>query len=277
VLTSQILLHGESAPRPPADLFVPTQRAARDPEPDPAPTPAEPDQAEADQDEARPAGVGSSGVRSSGLRPLAIMAVLLMGLLGVVAVATFPERDQAMSRETPPVTPDQRSDDPDTVGIAVVGVQAGTSVTLPGPDSRDWVAPGAGSDGALVRADLTEESIEFRAGNTQPGLPGTFRMSWSGGDATTILGVRPGGWVDFVIRPLASPADLVMHLSGNDVAVTVDTGNGSTRKVLSADAAVVTVALPAATAAAVRVAPAGDQEIGVATAELQQHPFAGMD
>jgi hypothetical protein len=220
------------------------------------------------------------------------MAVLLVGLLGVVAIATFPERDQVVSREAPPATPDQRLDGPDgsdavggdavgsdavgsdavgsdAVGIAVVGVQAGTSVTLPGPGSRDWVAPGAGSDGALVRADLAEESIEFRAGNTQPGRPGTFRLSWGGGDATTVLGVRPGGWVDFVIRPLASPADLVMHLSGNDVAVTVDTADGSTRQVLSADAAVVTVALPAATAAAVRVAPAGDQEIGVATAELQ--------
>jgi hypothetical protein len=94
-------------------------------------------------------------------------------------------------------------------------------------------------------------------------------MSWSGGDATTILGVRPGGWVDFVIRPLGSPADLVLHLSGNDVGVMVDSEDGSAHKTLSSAAAAVTVPLPAATAITVRVAPAGDQEIAVASAELQ--------
>lgn len=261
VLTSQILLRGEPAPQPPADLFVPAQREARDHEPGPAPTPAAP-------------GPDQARVRRPGSRRMAIMAVLLVGLLGVVTIATFPERDgvapqEAPSATTPPAAPDQLVDGSGGVGIGVVGVDAGTSVTLPGPGSRDWVAPGASSDGALVRADLAEESIEFRAANTQPGRPGAFRVSWSGGDATTILGVRPGGWVDFVIRPLAAPADLVLHLSGNDVDVTVDSQAGPARKVLSADAAVVTVSLPAATMTTVRVAPAGDQEIGVATAELQ--------
>jgi hypothetical protein len=259
VLTRQIVLRGESAPRPPADLFIPVQRDGSDDEPGPAPTPAGPG-----PDEVQP-----FNVRTSRLRPLAIMAVLLVGLLGVVAIATFPEGDVVAIPEAPPAAPDQRIDGTDGTGIAVAGVEAGTSVTLPGPGSRDWVAPGAGSDGALVRAELAEESIEFRAANTQPGRPGPFRLSWSGGDATTILGVRPGGWVDFVIRPLASPADLVLHLSGNDVAVTVEGEAGAARKVLSADAAVVTVPLPAATMATVRVAPAGDLEIGIATAELR--------
>jgi hypothetical protein len=268
VLTSQIVLRGESATRPPADLFVPVQRDGNDHEPGPAPTPAGPG-----PDEARP-----FDVRTSRSRLLAIIAVLLVGLLGVVAIATFPERDSVAIQEAPPAAPDQRIDGTegtagvdgtDGTGFAVVGVEAGTSVPLPGPSSRDWVAPGASSDGALVRADLAEESIEFRAANTQPGRTGPFRLSWAGGDATTILGVRPGGWVDFVIRPLDSPADLVLHLSGNDVAVTVDGEASPARKVVSADAAVVTVPLPAAAMATVRVAPAGDQEIGVATAELR--------
>jgi hypothetical protein len=241
---------------------------------------------------------------------MAIVAVLLVGLLGVVAIATFPERDRATTPPAPSVSSDQPLDDTTpgdttqgdttqgdttqgdttqgdtgqgdtgqgmgTVGITAVAEPPGTSVSLPGPSSRDWVAPGARSDGALVRADLAEESIEFRAANTQPGLPGAFRLSWTGGtpldergDATAMLGVRPGGWVAFVVRQLSSPAELVVHLSGNDVGVTVATEQGSTREIVSAGAAVATVTLPAATAATVTVTAEGGQDVAVATAELQ--------
>jgi hypothetical protein len=289
VLTSQIVLRGESVPQPPADLFVPVQREASDHESDRPPTPAGrgPDEAQSPKD--RP------GARLSGLRPTAIVAVLLVGLLGVVAIATFPEPDRAMTPPAPSVSSDQPLDDTpqggttpgdttqgDTtqgsgmVGITAVAEPPGTSVSLPGPSSRDWVAPGARSDGALVRADLAEESIEFRAANTQPGLPGAFRLSWTGGtphdergDATAMLGVRPGGWVAFVVRQLSSPAELVVHLSGNDVGVTVATEQGSTREIVSAGAAVATVTLPAATAATVTVTAEGGQDVAVATAELQ--------
>jgi hypothetical protein len=137
------------------------------------------------------------------------------------------------------------------------------------------VAPGARSDGALVRADLAEEWIEFRAANTQPGRPGAFRIAWSGGtplhesgEATAMLGIRPGGWVAFVVRPLSSPADLVVHLGGSDVTVTVVTELGSTHRTVSAPAAIATVALPAATAATVTVTAGGNQDVAVATAEL---------
>jgi hypothetical protein len=295
VPTRQVLLGADSPAQPPAELFVPVQREAPDREPAPAelaPSAAGQDTAGQDtagqdtagQDTAGQDTVQPSGVRPGRVRAVAIMAVLLAALLGVVTIATFPgpapvppqevTSREVTSREIPPAAPDQPADSTDGdatdgVGIAVLDVPLGTSVTLPGPVSRDWVAPGASSDGALVRADLDEESIEFRAANTQPGRPGAFRLSWSGGDATTILGVRPGGWVDFVIRPLSSPADLVLHLSGNDVGVMVDSEDGPTRKILSSSAAAVTVALPAATAITVRVAPAGDQEIAVASAELQ--------
>jgi hypothetical protein len=284
VLTSQIVLRGESVPQPPADLFVPVQREASDHEPDPPPTPAGRGTDEAQSPKDRPV------ARLSGLRPMAIVAVLLVGLLGVVAIATFPEPDRAMTPPAPSVSSDQPLDatpqgditqgdttqGSGTVGITAVAEPPGTSVSLPGPSSRDWVAPGARSDGALVRADLAEESIEFRAANTQPGLPGAFRLSWTGGtpqdergDATAMLGVRPGGWVAFVVRQLSSPAELVVHLSGNDVGVTVATEQGSTREIVSAGAAVATVTLPAATAATVTVTAEGGQDVAVATAELQ--------
>jgi copper(I)-binding protein len=87
-----------------------------------------------------------------------------------------------------------------------------------------------------------------------------------------MLGIRPGGWVAFVVRPLGSPAELVVHLGGNDVAVTVDTGQGATRRTVSAAAAIATVALPAATAATVTVTAEGDQDVAVATAELKDIP-----
>jgi hypothetical protein len=272
----QISLRAPTPPQPPADLFVPAPREALEPgpepEPDPQPDPPTPTAAEAN-------------VRARGLHPVAVVAVLLSGLLGVVTIGAFSEPDRATTRNAPFVAPHQQLDGADDtdgadgtgqIGIAATAVQAGTSVSLPGPGSSDWVAPGARSDGALVRADLAEESIEFRAADTQPGLPGVFRLSWSGGtppyergDATTMLGVRPGGWVAFVVRPLGSPADLVVHLSGSDVAVTVVTDAGSIRKTLSATAAVATVTLPAATAATVTVTAEGNQDVAVSTAELQ--------
>jgi hypothetical protein len=279
--------------QPPGDLFVPTPRQAlervnREPRP-PVPAVVEVAQ-DADQDKAKP-----PRVRPDGLRRVAIMAVLLSTLSGVVTIGAFPEPDPVATQDAPAAASNQPfdgtsgsnnngtvstdgtgTDGTGDLGIAVATVQWGTPVSLPGSGSRDWVAPGASLDGALVRADLAEESIEFRAANTQPGLPGAFQLSWSGGtpqdergDATAMLGVRPSGKVDFVVRPLTSPADLVLNLSGDDVAVTVSTEDDSTRKVLSAAAAVVTVALPAATAATVTVTPAGDEVIGVATAELQ--------
>jgi hypothetical protein len=298
VPTRQIPLRAKTVVQPPGDLFVPTPRqalervAAREPRP-PVPAVVEVAQ-DADQDKAKP-----PKVQPDGLRRVAIIAVLLSSLSGVVTIGAFPEPDRAATQGAPSAAADQPFDDTNggnnnstdnnstnnnngtnngtgDLGIAVATVQSGTPVSLPGSGSRDWVAPGASPDGALVRADLAEESIEFRAANTQPGLPGAFRLSWSSGtpqdergDATTMLGVRPSGRVEFVVRPLTSPADLVLHLSGDDVAVTVSTEGDSTRKVLSAAAAVVTVALPAATAATVTVTPAGDEVIGVATAELQ--------
>jgi hypothetical protein len=308
VPTGQISVRGGGETQPPADIFLPTQREAAGREPTRREAPGrEPDPAaavEAEQVRPRP-----PRGRPNGLLPLAITAVLLSGLLGVVTIGAFPERGAAATQDTPPTAPDRplgggatgdgaggdtgedTGDDESGTdvgtdsgpatgtgdgGIDVTTVPAGTSVSLPGPVSRDWVAPGARSDGFLVRADLDQESIEFRAANTQPGLPGTFDLTWSGarspadrGEATTMLGVRPGGWVAFVVRPLTSPADLVLHLSGDDVAVVVSTEAGSTREVLSAPTAVVTVPLPAATAATVTVTPAGDQIIGVTTAELR--------
>jgi hypothetical protein len=53
------------------------------------------------------------------------------------------------------------------------------------------------------------------------------------------------------------------------VAVTVDAGQGSTRSTVSAPAAIATVALPAGTAATVTVTAEGNQDVAVATAELQ--------
>lgn len=273
----QIPRRAANATQAPADLFAPAQREAPH-ERDPEPAPNKPATSKTGQDSAKP-----PRVRPNGSLPVAIVAVLLAGSLGMVAIATMPERDRAATHPPPSAAaPDRQPDAGGTgrggtgrVGIAVGTLEVGTSVSLPGPGSRDWVAPGARSDGALVRADLAEESIEFRAANTQPGLPGAFQLSWSNGrpqdvrgGATAMLGVRPGGWVMFVVRPLDSPADLVLHLSGNGVAVTVDTVDGSSRRVLSAPAAVVTVALPAGTAATVTVTPAGDQDIGVVTAEL---------
>jgi hypothetical protein len=288
VPTRQIPLRAKTVVQPPGDLFVPTPRQALERR-DRAPRPPLPAVIEvvqdADQDKAKP-----PRVRPGGLRWVAIMAVLLSTLSGVVTIGAFPEPEPAATQDAPPAASNLPFDDTSggnnngntnsngtgDLGIAVATVQSGTPVSLPGSGSRDWVAPGASPDGALVRADLAEESIEFRAANTQPGLPGAFRLSWSGGtpqdergDATAMLGVRPSGKVDFVVRPLTAPADLVLHLSGEDVAVTVSTGDDSTRKVLSAAAAVVTVALPAATAATVTITPAGDEVIGVATAELQ--------
>jgi hypothetical protein len=280
--------------QPPAELFVPTQREPLGDEPDREPEPPGPR-------------AGGTRIRVTRKQPIAIAAVLLSGLLGVVTIGTFPEPDGATSQNAPPVpepdrattqnappvpepdrattqnapsvAPDRPLDDPQNTGgagTAVVVVPPGTPVSLPGPNSRDWVAPGARSDGALVRAALAEESIEFRAANTQPGRPGAFRISWSGGtpqdesgEATSMLGIRPGGWVAFVVRPLSSPAELVVHLGGNDVAVTVDAGQGSTRSTVSAPAAIATVALPAGTAATVTVTAEGNQDVAVATAELQ--------
>ena len=57
-------------------------------------------------------------------------------------------------------------------------------------------ARGRGIGGALVRAAQVEETIEFRAADTQPGRPGAFRMSWSGGvqlDEAHTLDLQPGG------------------------------------------------------------------------------------
>jgi hypothetical protein len=314
VPTGQISVRGGGETQPPADIFLPTQREAAGREPTRREAPGrEPDPATAvEAEQVRP---GPPRGRPNGLLPLAIAAVLLSGLLGVVTIGAFPERGAAATQDTPPAAPDRPLGGGDTGdgaggtggdesgadesgtdesgtdesgtdsgpgtstgggGIDVATVPAGTSVSLPGPVSRDWVAPGARSDGFLVRADLDQESIEFRAANTQPGLPGTFDLMWSGarspadrGEATTMLGVRPGGWVAFVVRPLTSPADLVLHLSGDGVAVDVSSEAGSTREVLSAPTAVVTVPLPAATAATVTVSPAGDQIIGVTTAELR--------
>jgi hypothetical protein len=239
-----------------------------------------------------PPSVTPPSVRPNGLLSMAVVAVLLAGLLAVAAMGSTPEPDGAATRGAPSTaTPSAAGSAPESAtaapdrqtgtddgGIDVATVEAGTPVSLPGQGSRDWVAPGASADGALVRAGLAEESIEFRAANTQPGLRGAFRLSWSGGtrqndrgDANLMLGVRPGGRVEFVIRPLTSPADLVMHLSGNDAAVIVrtDDGSDSTRRIFSAPAAVVTVPLPANKAATVTVTPAGDEDIGVATAELR--------
>lgn len=256
--THQVSRRTGIAARPPADLFIPVQRGPVEHAPDPA---------------------APAAGRATGLRPVAIVAVLLSGLLGVVAIATFPEPDRATTRNAPSVAPERPLDDvrgSDGVRIAVAAVPPGTAVNLPGADSRDWVAPGARSDGALVRADRAEESIEFRAATTRPGRPGAFRLSWTGGTpldesgaATTMLGIRPGGWVAFVVRPLGSPAELVVHLGGTGAAVTVATENGSTRGIVSAAAAVATVALPAATAATVTVTAEGDLDVAVATAELR--------
>jgi hypothetical protein len=266
--------------QPPAELFVPAQREPLDHEPAPEPDPPG-------------STAGDTRIRAGRKQPIAIAAVLLSGLLGVVTIGTFPEPDGATTQNAPSVpepggattqvapsvAPERPLDDTqstDGAGTTVVVVPPGTPVTLPGPNSRDWVAPGARSDGALVRAALAEESIEFRAANTQPGRPGAFRISWSGGtpphesgEATSMLGIRPGGWVAFVVRPLSSPAELVVHLGGNDVAVTVDAGQGSTRTTVSAPAAIATVALPAGTAATVTVTAEGNQDVAVATAELQ--------
>jgi hypothetical protein len=268
--------------QPPAELFVPTQREPLDGEPDREPDPPGPT-------------AGDTRTRVPRKQSIAIAAVLLSGLLGVVTIGTFPEPEPepattqstpsvpepggTTTQSAPSVAPELPLVDTQNTGVAgtaVVVVPLGTPVSLPGPNSRDWVAPGARSDGALVRAALAEESIEFRAANTQPGRPGAFRISWSGGtpvdesgDATSMLGIRPGGWVAFVIRPLSSPAELVVHLGGDDVAVTVDAGQGPTRSTVSAPAAIATVALPAGTAATVTVTAEGNQDVAVATAELQ--------
>lgn len=264
--TQQISLRAGDVVQPPADLFVPAQRQPLDDAPDREPDPPAP-------------AAGEPRTRATRPHPVAIVAVLLSGLLGVVTIGTFPEPDRATIPSAPSAAPERPLDDTQgtgETGTTVVAVPPGTPVNLPGPASRDWVAPGAGSDGALVRADLREESIEFRAADTQPGRPGAFRLSWTGGkppaesgDATTMLGIRPGGWVAFVIRPLSSPADLVVHLGGTDVAVTVVTEHGSTRETVSAPAAIATVALPAATAATVTITAEGNEDVAVATAELQ--------
>jgi hypothetical protein len=269
VPTRQISLRAESAVQPPAELFVPAQREPLDDEPDRSPDPPGPT-------------AGEARIRAVRSHPIAIAAVLLSGLLGVVTIGTFPEPDRATTQNAPSTAPERPLDDTQStngVGTTFVVAPPGTSVSLPGPSSRDWVAPGARSDGALVRADLAEESIEFRAANTQPGRPGAFQLSWNGatpqyasGDATTMLGIRPGGWVAFVVRPLGSAAELVVHLGGSEVAVTVDTEHGSTRHTVSAPAAIATVALPAATATTVTVTAEGNQDVAVATAELRDTP-----
>jgi hypothetical protein len=264
-------LRSETAVQPPAELFIPVQREPLEDEPDRGPDPPRPT-------------APVPRTRATRSHRVAIVAVLLSGLLGVVTIGTFPEPEPATTQNAPSIAPDRPLDDTpgaDGVGIDVITMPPGASVSLPGPNSRDWVAPGARNDGALVRADLAEESIEFRAANTQPGRPGTFRLSWTGGtplaesgDAATMLGIRPGGWVAFVIRPLDSPAGLVVHLGGSDVGVTVVTEHGSTSRTVSAPAAIATVAVPAATAATVTVTAEGNQDVAVATAELQDTPSA---
>jgi hypothetical protein len=159
-------------------------------------------------------------------------------------------------------------------GVASRPVEPASPVRLPGPASRDWVAPGVSADGGLVRAELAEEAIEFRAADTQPGLSGPFAVSWSGGVApeptgsrAEMLGVRPGGWIQFVVRSTGSDADLVMHVVGE--ATVAVTAMGTTRtSTVSGAAEVVTVALGAG-GATVTVAPAGRSGIGVVSAELR--------
>jgi hypothetical protein len=110
MLTSQILLRGELAPRPPADLFVPAQRQVLDLEPEPDPVPGR-------------AGTGSgdpqpSGIRRRGLLPIAITAVLLSGLLDAVTIVTFPELSRLAFHDAPPSASDQLGS-----GRAGIGVE----------------------------------------------------------------------------------------------------------------------------------------------------------
>lgn len=280
-------------PQPPGDLFAP-------------PLPPRPDPGTGGGPSTPPHPIGQPGkqqapprARAEWVLPVVLSAVALTAMLGLITVAElgsaeettplppFPRSTgQPWSAATPeptePTGPTETSEPPATpvapgeLGVTAEEVEVDTAVDLPGPGSRDWVAPGAsGNDGTLVRAYRAEELIEFRAADTQPGRDGPFRVSWEGGDevaesgeSVTILGVRPGGRVEFVLRPLDTPGELVMHVSGN-VSVTVRTDDDSARTTVSAQAAEVTAALPADTAATVTISPAGDTEIGVDTAELR--------
>lgn len=297
VLTNRNRMGVGGVAEPPAALFTAPPRTFPSLEREPAPgrlTAGE--QAAATTDEPTTKEMRPS-TRSRWMVPVAVAAVLISGTLGLATVAALGARDSSgadpsVALPAFPAQPprpaldalsgtgsDQEPGAGEGIGhveITATTVDDGTSVSLPGPGSRDWVAPGADRDGALVRADQAEELIEFRAANTQPGLPGVFRMSWHGakqgadsGDATDMLGVRPSGRVEFVIRPLTSPADLVLHVSGNDIAVTVSSEDDSARKIVSAPAAIVTVPVSAGRATTVTVAPAGADDIGVATAELR--------
>jgi hypothetical protein len=210
--------------------------------------------------------------RTTSRARLLAAAALTLGVLGVATAghltagpppAAAPPRDASAPIPGP---------SPAGPGVVAQPAEPGSQVRLPGPASRDWVAPGVSPDGGLVRADLAEEVIEFRAADTRPGQRGPFAVSWSGGVApepvgsgTGMLGVRPGGWVQFVVRSTGRAADLVLHVAG-DVTVAVE---GTTRTTtVSGAAGTVTVALGAG-GATVTVAPAGETEIGVISAELR--------
>jgi hypothetical protein len=161
-----------------------------------------------------------------------------------------------------------------TPGISARPAEVNSPVRLPGPASLDWVAPGVSPDGGLVRAELAEEAIEFRAADTRPGRLGPFAVSWSdgvgpepAGSGTGMLGVRPGGWVQFVVRSTGQAADLVIQVAG-EVTVTVAAAGTTRTATASGTAETVTVAL-GADGATITLAPTGGTEIGVVSAELR--------
>ncbi len=209
--------------------------------------------------------------RPSGLWAVAVAGVLLAGGLGLAGVLVLggpgPGRSTAVA--TAPVSGQVSGE------IAVRPVGSGTAVELPGPRSLDWIALGADGTGSMVRADVDAEPLEFRAADTRPGLDGPFDVSWrdarraGDGSSSGQLGIAPGGRVELLVRPQPTATRLVLQVSGDAVAVTARSGGGGEiGTATTTGAAVVSVPLPAGTAATVTVEADGPEIVGIAAAEL---------
>lgn len=143
--------------------------------------------------------------------------------------------------------------------LDVQTVLAGHPVVLGNGDGLDWVVPGARPDGTVVRRQHPRAALAGPTVRLGPdgatGVPGPFRISWSGGAPeqnhladTGWLALDPdGGAVDIQV-PAGSGRRLTLYVgtAGADCVVRVSAGNGGTA-----------VTVPAGTPAAVVTLSAG--------------------